>query len=434
MLERLIEDTRVGDFVLDFNSSSNSIFAKNGAVELSLSRAVELAYDGLYGNKDTSLMSNKEKIARLTTANALIGAMGTAYVAAESVCRASELVTRGTGELLKRAGNLAHDKLEFVENLTEKVKETYQNILQKISRPTKKRIRRLYERIKNPLVVGLSVAALALGYGGVKSCSEDEPPAIVEPVQTSASELEQEEERTIPRRNISPEEAANQYFRNREERTPRREQRPIINQQRQVRETRQGDLLLQCRDNNQRSEYQLVADAAKERAVAQRSNYAFRNTPTSPLEGLTSNTNPGRTKISWLRNRNKCNQFVGDALVQAGYQVPTHEMRDGSLHYKEIEQFPHEGDFFDKVTNFCDIKPGQVMVIDYPGRGESTAHGEIIHSVDHQNGIVWSYGAHEDGAYKMRYDLFQRARFSPSNNCWKRGGDSVCVLKPINRR
>ena len=149
------------------------------------------------------------------------------------------------------------------------------------------------------------------------------------------------------------------------------------------------------------------------------------------MEGLTSNTNPGTTKIRWLKHRNKCNQFVGDALVQAGYKAPTHEMPDnGGLHYKTIEQFPHEPEYFERVTDFCDIKPGQVLVIDHPRVGESTAHGEIIADVNYQTGIIESFGAHADGAYKKTFDIFKDANFDDILECWQLGTDNIYVLKP----
>jgi hypothetical protein len=183
MLERLIEDTKVGKFALDSHPSANALFAENGALERSLDKAVNLTYDHIYGNLDTSNMSDKEKVLRLMGASAIIGTMGTSYVVTESICRGSESLVRGTGKVLKTVGDLAHDKLGFVKSITEVVKETYDNLQNKVSRPVKKKIGRFLQRIKDPLVVGLSVAALALTYGGVRSCGEEEiePTAIVQP-------------------------------------------------------------------------------------------------------------------------------------------------------------------------------------------------------------------------------------------------------------
>jgi hypothetical protein len=417
MLERLVESTKTGDVGLGLNDSSNSIFAENGAVEKSLEKSVNFVYDSLYGNRNTSEMSDKEKAARLVAAHSLIGTIGTAYVLAESVCRGSEFIGRGTVELLGKAGNLAYDKLEFVESTTEKIKEAYNQLQMKVSRPIKKKIGRFFQRFKDQLIIGASIATLALSYGGIKSCNE-EPTAIVEPERdyknpidsiTDLFEEPQEEERV-------------------QRPTPRTVEppRPVIQQSRRAPER----VTPQCINTSSRSAYQSVANAAKERAVSQRNNYAFDNAPTSPLVGLTSNTNPGETEISWLRNRNKCNQFVGDALVQAGYKVPTNVMRDGSLHYKAIEQFPEEEAFFERVTDFCDIKPGHVLVIDHPMTGESTAHGEIIADVNYQTGRIKSFGAHEDGAYKKTFDIFKDANFDGVLECWQLGMDNIYVLKP----
>ena len=203
MLERLVESTKTGDVGLGLNDSSNSVFAENGAIERSLEKSVNFVYDTIYGNRDTSEMSDKEKVARLAGASALIAAMGTSYVLAESVCRGSEFIGRGTVELLGKAGNLAYNKLEFVENATEKVKDVYNQLQTKVSRPIKKKIGRFFKRFKDQLVIGASVATLALSYGGIKGCNE-EPTAIVEPERdyrnpinsiTDLFEEPQEEER-----------------------------------------------------------------------------------------------------------------------------------------------------------------------------------------------------------------------------------------------
>jgi hypothetical protein len=407
MLERLVESTKTGDVGLGLNDSSNSVFAKNSAVERSLEKSVNFVYDSIYGNRDTSEMSGKEKVARLAGASALIAAMGTSYILAESVCRLSELAVRGTGKLANLGYEKAANQWTNVENFGQKVSNNYKNLRRKIP----KSVKNLFHKVKDYLVVGLSVAAIGLSYGGIKSCSEEpEPAPIIEPAPVPAPD---------PRPTPTPEQDDNGgriYVPQ-----PRPDPRPapeIITEP-------------QCQTpDSSNNIYQIVADAAETRAVSQRTNYAYDNAPTSPLEGLTSNTEPGTTKINWLKNRNKCNQFVGDALVEAGHKAPTYEMDNGSLHYKEIEQFPHEERFFDKVTDFCDIRPGQVIVIDYPGSGEDSGHGEIIHSVDYDNKIVWSFGAHQDGAYKKKYELFQDADFSDFRECWEIGIKDVYVLKP----
>ena len=190
MLERLIEDTKVGDFTLDLNPSANRIFAENGAVEKSLTKAVNLTYDSLYGNRDTSNMSNKEKVARLAAASALVGTMGTAYVTGESICRGSELIGRGTGRLANFGYQKAANKWDNVEDFNQKVADNYKHLKRKIP----KSVKNLFNKIKDYLVVGLSVAAIALGYGGIKSCGDEpEPTPIVAPDPRPTPEPEDEE-------------------------------------------------------------------------------------------------------------------------------------------------------------------------------------------------------------------------------------------------
>lgn len=89
----------------------------------------------------------------------------------------------------------------------------------------------------------------------------------------------------------------------------------------------------------------------------------------------------------------KCNVFAGDVLWSAGFEVPSYELRghgkhEGKtigVHYKEAERWPKETAFFDKVTDLADVRPGDVLIVDYKHRQGSGggAHVEIITSVDH---------------------------------------------------
>ena len=430
MLERLIEDTKIGDFVLDLHPSANQLFEENGALET----ACLTPYKKL-DEKVTDILKNENsqyKQAAWKTLNGTVSALNhLGYAGLETTCRLSESAVRGTGKLANLGYQKAADQWTQVEDFGQKVVNQYKHLKKKVPRSVKN----FLQRIKDPLVVGLSVAAMALSYGGIKGCNE-EPEAEIEIVDYQNPTNSVADLFTVPdQENVEPENPED-YFTIEEVnsrpnsfgRTRQRQTR----ERRQVRQTRTAPEvnLPQCSNNNSRSEYQNVANAAQSRASSQGSNYAKINAPTSPLEGLTGNTEPGRTKINWLKNRNKCNQFVGDSLVQAGYKVPTHQMRDGSLHYKEIEQFPHENNYFTKVTNFCDIKPGQIIVIDHPTSGESTAHGEIIHNVNHQTGTILSFGAHADGAYKKRIDVLKHANFDGILGCWKLGMDNIYVLEP----
>ena len=94
------------------------------------------------------------------------------------------------------------------------------------------------------------------------------------------------------------------------------------------------------------------------------------------MAGLTGNTYPEHSRLGWLKNRNKCNQFVGDVLTLAGFAMPTFRMRDGSKHFMHAEALLDQPKFFKQVGR--DVAPGDLLVIDRPGRGENSAHVEIV--------------------------------------------------------
>ncbi len=417
MLEKLIEDTKVGDFVLDLHPSANNLFSTEGSIEKACLSRHQKFKDYIDSKINEDPQNNVElyKNGALHTLKGIELVLGgSLYLTAEAASRLSESIVRGTGRLANFGYQKAADQWTKVENFGQKVAFHYKNLKKKVPRSVKN----LFHKVKDYLVVGASITAIGLSYSGIKSCGSED-------IETDGSsrieqETNQEQERRDPELYVPDE---------RERTRPRQE---LDNERTRVPQPRpEPTPEPQCQTPDlSNNTYQTIANAAKKRANNQRTEYGYDGAPTSPLEGLTSNTNPGETKISWLKNRNKCNQFVGDALVEAGYKVPTYEMNNGSLHYKEIEQFPHERRFFDKVTNFCDIRPGQVMVIDYPDSGENGGHGEIIHSVDYDKKIVWSFGAHRDGAYKKKYELFQDANFSEFNECWEFGIKDVYVLKP----
>ena len=192
MIERLIEDTKLGDFILDSQPSANSIFAENGALERSLEKSVNFTYDSLYGNRNTSDMSNKEKALRLATASALIGTMGSTYVAAETACRLSESAVRGTGRLAELGYQKAANQWVNVEDFGQKVADNYKHLKKRIPKSAKK----LFHKIKDYLVVGLSVAAIGLSYSGIKSCGEEpELAPIVAPDPRPTPEPDQDDGR-----------------------------------------------------------------------------------------------------------------------------------------------------------------------------------------------------------------------------------------------
>jgi hypothetical protein len=172
---------------------------------------------------------------------------------------------------------------------------------------------------------------------------------------------------------------------------------------------------------------QQILDAAKDRVAKEGPNYAFSEAPTSPLTLLSGNRRPGESRPSWLKNNNKCNQFVGDALTQAGVKAPTWAMRDGTLHYASAEKWPTFSNLFDRITDPSQIRPGDVIVKDYPSTGESTAHVEIITGTSPFSSV----GAHGDGAYEQNTnDWLAGGTYNASKRAFEVNGNDVYILRP----
>jgi hypothetical protein len=169
-----------------------------------------------------------------------------------------------------------------------------------------------------------------------------------------------------------------------------------------------------------------IAQAAADRVVSDGPGYAFGNAPTSPLAQLSGNAVPGTTHPAWLKDNNKCNQFVGDALTQAGVKAPTVTMANGSLHYARAETWPSRADLFDRITDRNDIKVGDVIVRDRPGSGESTAHIEVVTSVS----PFKTTGAHATGAYEATGDWLAGTTANAANRSFTDGADELYVLRP----
>ena len=179
-----------------------------------------------------------------------------------------------------------------------------------------------------------------------------------------------------------------------------------------------------------------IALRAVDRADSKGISYAKANVPTSPFPELSGNRVPEQSPIRWLRGVNKCNQLVGDVLTLEGFAMPTYTMKDGSKHYRMAEDFPKQPTFFDRLKSLDSLQEGDVLVIDYPGRGESTAHVEIVTGFDLRSGVLMLTGARKDGARERdasnMIPLLKRANV---NGEWAgNNGNKIYLLRAIAKK
>ena len=163
--------------------------------------------------------------------------------------------------------------------------------------------------------------------------------------------------------------------------------------------------------------------------------YSYDASPRSSYSELSGNSQPGVSRPGWLKNQYKCNQFVGDVLIDSGYQMPTYKMLDGTRHYKLAEALPHERRYFTKITSLQDLQIGDVYVLDYAGAiGGGGAHTEIISATSSSGQPLRSVGAHFDGAYERNISgLMHGAEYVASCGCWNKDGNNLYFLRPIAR-
>ena len=175
---------------------------------------------------------------------------------------------------------------------------------------------------------------------------------------------------------------------------------------------------------------------ARERGRHMGPSYAKANAPTSPLPELTGNDRPGHSPLSWLKNRNKCNQFVGDVLTLAGFAMPTFRMRDGSKHFMHAEALLDQTRYFKRVGR--EAAPGDLLIIDRPGRGENSAHVEIVTSVQASQGTptqLSTIAALEAGVTEReRTSWFRGAKWIEAGGYFQLGAVKAFFLRPFARR
>lgn len=174
----------------------------------------------------------------------------------------------------------------------------------------------------------------------------------------------------------------------------------------------------------------VLTDTAEQMAQERGTEYAKASAPRSPNPALSGNTVPMQTRLNWLAGRWKCNQFVGDALFTAGFQMPLVKMPDGSAHYLNAEKLPSRKDFFEIVTRRENIRAGDVLVLDYTnGSGENGAHTEIIQSIEPYTGTLRTIGAHANGATVGERRGLLQSPFAPGA-FWSTHSAHVYILRP----
>ena len=177
-----------------------------------------------------------------------------------------------------------------------------------------------------------------------------------------------------------------------------------------------------------------IAATARELAQRQGFRYAKSQAPVSPFPELTGNRLPGVTAITWLRGRNKCNQFVGDVLYASGYGMPTFTMADGSKHFMNAEALPAQTAFFKPIGGFSNARPGDLVVFDRLNRrGENGAHVELITAIDPLTRRLRLTGARPEGASEKDFsNLFASAAQNPS--AYQTSSERIIILRPVARR
>lgn len=173
-----------------------------------------------------------------------------------------------------------------------------------------------------------------------------------------------------------------------------------------------------------------ITDAAIQIANERPADYAKDSAPRSLNPDLSGNKMPMQTRLGWLAGRWKCNQFVGDAMYEAGYRMPTLRMPDGSLHYMNAERLPAQKSHFDLITDRKAVRPGDLLVIDYHrGSGEDGAHVEIVGASGAKPGDLITVGAGKDGAsLRERSGILSSA--SASGTFWANDSARVYILRP----
>ncbi|HVS03718.1 MAG TPA: hypothetical protein VMT16_13190 [Thermoanaerobaculia bacterium] len=127
----------------------------------------------------------------------------------------------------------------------------------------------------------------------------------------------------------------------------------------------------------------------------------------------------------------KCNVFIGDVLSQAGFEPAL----SSKGRYSQAESLPRK-DAFTPITDLRDLRPGDVLVLDYPGSGGATAHVEIVTGVarDEQGKLtqVTSIGGRGEGVVENddKGALLVAGQDSPRSSGFQNGTTTLYVIRP----
>ena len=181
--------------------------------------------------------------------------------------------------------------------------------------------------------------------------------------------------------------------------------------------------------------YYPLVDVARQIVSAIPGNYAASVAPHSFHPLISGNKIPGQSNLEWLRNRSKCNQFVGDVLTLSGYSMPTYRMADGSLHYANAEALPGFRQHFQQIIDPRQVRAGDLLILDWPKTGENGAHVEIISWYSPGAPNFLALGAHSSGAKESTFpNYFNLGTFDPERTAYRvpsaKGDFYVKVLRP----
>jgi hypothetical protein len=174
-----------------------------------------------------------------------------------------------------------------------------------------------------------------------------------------------------------------------------------------------------------------IAKAALDRLQRSGREYAKASAPTSPNSRISGNRKPTQTKLVWLKDRNKCNQFVGDVLTDSGFAMPLNKMKDGTFHYASAESLTTKTAQFREIS-IKQARVGDLAVFDWAKEGENGAHVQVITKIDLNRNKLELTGAGKLGAQTSDYSTL--LSHGQLNQSWmEKNNAEVYLLRPIEK-